>query len=410
MFRLPFTFIVTGMVSFILFHLLSILDFSGWLMTEPRSPEGWFRIHLLVLGWATMIAMGAVYQLINVVLQTKLHSERLGFIHYGCFAVGTTGLLIGFKTMQTPWIAGFSTLAVVGILLFTWNLGRTLWKAQQWTAITLSTAAAVVYLSLNGISGMLMGLNFEFQWLTGSWQDQLLGAHIWLGAVGWFGLLITGFSYKMLPMFFLAHDYPEKLQRVIFWVWNAAVWAGVAGFMSGIHTVKVLALVLLTTALVIYNLHIQQIWKARHKPQPGAGITWSLWSVRLLTVISAIASVVYSLAPSTYASTSWVVFLVWAYLYGWVAVTILGYLSKIIPFLWWTHKYGPHVGKKAIPTMGQLLKEKPVHIGLGLVIGTLVALLVGMGLQMDPMIQAAGSALALCAIGYMLLIARAFTR
>lgn len=410
MFRLPFTFIVTGMVSFILFHVLSILDFSGWLATEPRSPDGWFRIHLLVLGWATMIAMGAVYQLINVVLQTKLHSERLGFIHYALFAVGTTGLLFGFQTMKTPWIAGFSTLAVAGILLFAWNLGRTLLKAKQWTPITLSTAFAVVYLSLTGISGMLMGLNFEFQWLAGGWHDQLLGAHIWLGTVGWFGLLITGFSYKMLPMFYLAHDYPEKLQRVIFYVWNGAVLTGVAGFLSDAYTIKAAALVFLTAALVLYNLHIQQIWKARHKPIPGAGITWSVWSVRMLTLVCAIAAAAYIAAPSAVTHTTWVVFLAWAYLYGWVAVTILGYLSKIIPFLWWTHKYGPHVGKKEIPTMGQLLKEKPIHNGLGLVIAMLALLLVGMGLQTAVIIQAAGSALAVCAIGYMLIIARVFTR
>ena len=225
MFRLPFLFIATGIISFVIYQVLCLADLASWIDLQPRNPIGWSRIHLLVLGWATMIAMGAVYQLINVVLQSKIYSEKLGFVHYGFFMIGTFGLLYGFQSMNLVWIASFASITFIGILLFAWNMSVTLLRAKKWNSVTISVGCAVVYLTLTGISGMAMGLNFRFnQW--GSFHEQLLGAHIWFGAVGWFGLLITGISYKMLPMFYLAHGFPTRLQNATLIMWNLGVLTG----------------------------------------------------------------------------------------------------------------------------------------------------------------------------------------
>lgn len=409
MFRLPFAFIITGMISFVLFHLLTLADFAGWIAGEPESAKGWFHVHLLVLGWATMVAMGAVYQLINVVLQTELHSRKLGWIHYGLFTVGTTGLLAGFRTVQTQWIASFAVLAFAGIILFAWNIGATLWKAKQWNPVTISAACAVGYLCLAALSGMMMGLSFRFD-ILGELHERWLGTHIWLGAVGWFGLLITGFSYKLLPMFYLAHGYPVKLQQWVIIAWNAAVLLGAAGFLTGTRMLIDAALLVLTAGLAFYNIHISQIARHKHKKTPGAGIKWTVWSARLLLAVCAASTAAYLFNPKLAADERIVVFVLWVYLYGWVAITMMGYLSKIVPFLWWTHKYGPDAGKKKVPTMGQLLAEKPVHTGLSVVAIGLGGLLVGLGLDIASVITAAGSLLSAAAIVYMLMIARVFTR
>ncbi|PZD95591.1 hypothetical protein DNH61_13775 [Paenibacillus sambharensis] len=409
MFRLPFAFILTGMISFVLFHLLTFADFAGWAAAEPRSPDGWFQAHLIVLGWATMIAMGAVYQLINVILQTKLYSIRLGYVHYVLFTAGATGLLAGFKLLDTQWIAAFATLAFAGIMLFVFNLAATLWKAGQWNAITVSTACAAAYLALTALSGMLMGLNFRFNFLGGM-HEALFGTHIWLGTVGWFGMLITGFSYKLLPMFYLAHDYPQKLQAWIVLTWNAAVLAGAAGFLGGWLPVKVLAAGLLAAALVLYNVHISQIAQKRFKRDPGAGIAWAVWASRMLMLACAAAAGLMAAFPELMGRPTLVVFALWLYLYGWVGITIMGYLSKIVPFLWWTHKYGPLAGKQQVPTMGQLLAEKPVHTGLAAVILCMAVLLLGIGTGTESVTMIGGSVLSLAAAGYMAMVAQVFTR
>jgi hypothetical protein len=410
MFRLPFLFIITGIVSFIIFQSLTLFDLASWVSDNPRNPTGWFRIHLLVLGWGTMIAMGAVYQLINVVLQSKIYSQKLGFVHYGFFAVGTTGLLFGFQSFNVRWIAGFATIAFIGIILFAWNMGVTLLRAKQWNAVTVSTACSVLYLILTGLSGMAMGLNFHFNQL-GSFHEQLFGAHIWFGALGWFGFMITGISYKMLPMFYLAHGFPTNLQKTIIILWNIGIWAGAASFLFDWPLImKWFGLLFIVLAFVVYNIHIVVIYKYRHKPQPGNGVVWSIRSARFLAVAGAISLVLFLIYPDYMYQSHMIVILGWIYLWGWVAITILGYLSKIVPFLWWTHKYGPLVGKKAIPTMAGLINDRYVNYGLFIITGSLLMLLCGLGWDLRLLITIGGSFLSIGSLMYIGVIARVFTR
>ncbi|HJV15883.1 MAG TPA: hypothetical protein VJ546_00595, partial [Bacillales bacterium] len=50
--------------------------------------------------------------------------------------------------------------------------------------------------------------------------------------------------------------------------------------------------------------------------------------------------------------------LIYAYILLWIVLSILGYLFKIVPFLWWTHKYSSEIGKKSVPTLKQMMNEK----------------------------------------------------
>lgn len=52
---------------------------------------------------------------------------------------------------------------------------------------------------------------------------------------------------------------------------------------------------------------------------------------------------------------SWLIFL---YIFCWIIFSILGYLFKIVPFLWWTHKYAERIGKESVPTLKEMINEK----------------------------------------------------
>ncbi|MDQ1913866.1 hypothetical protein RAC89_26035 [Paenibacillus sp. GD4] len=410
MIRLPLLFIATGVISFVLFHLLSLFTFGAWVVEPPRNPDGWFRIHLLVLDWATMIAMGAVYQLIDVVLQRRIHSRMLGYVHYAFFTVGSILLLTGFLRVNTGWIAVGASITFIGILLFAWNVGHTLRGAKQWNPITVSTACSIGYLVLTGVFGTAMGLNFAFN-LWGEVHEQLLSAHIWVGTLGWFGLLITGFSYKMLPMFYLSHGAAERPQHIITCLWNAGVLLGAVTFLLQLHTFFMgVSILLLVTALFVYDHYIVEIRKHRHKPMPGRGILWTIWCTRVLFVFSLCIFIVWLISPEHLWSSTWVLLAGWVYLWGWVAMTILGYLSKIVPFLWWTHKYGPQAGKPDIPVMSDMIDEKLVHRGmLGMALGLGIAIL-GMGFSITQAAAAGISIVSLFSLFYIGLVVKVFTR
>ncbi|OGX61522.1 MAG: hypothetical protein A2189_06490 [Paenibacillus sp. RIFOXYA1_FULL_44_5] len=405
MFRLPFLFIATGIISFACFQIGTIADFGTWMSLQPDNPTDMSRIHLLVLGWATMIAMGAVYQLINVVLQSNLYSQKLGFVQYGFFAVGIGGLIYGFQSEQISWIAAFATLAFIGILLFVWNIMATLFRAAQLNTITISVGCAVVYLLTTAIFGMTMGLDFRFDFM-GDVHDLMLRSHIWLGAVGWLGLLITGISYKLLPMFYLSHGFSTSLQKTTLILWNAGVLAGSILLLCGGPLWP--GFLLIDLAIIAYNLHISQIYKHRHKPKPGAGIVWVVGLSRMLMVTSITLWFVFILFPQL--PHHFILILGWSYLWGWVALTVLAYLSKIAPFLWWTHKYGPRVGKVKTPTMADLIPDRFIHLGLSLISVSLLILLTGLSVNQNMLISIGGTALAFASLAYISLIALVFTK
>jgi hypothetical protein len=408
--RLPFWFIVTGMIGFALFQAASLVTLFGWIGDGVRGPAGWFNVHLFVLGWATMLAMGAVYQLIGVILQSKLYSERLGYVHYAVFTVGLTGLLSGFVRGEIEWIAASASLTFIGILLFAWNVAATLIRASQWNTITASAATAVLYLVLTGLAGMVMGLNFA----TGWWNDlhnRLFGAHIWFGTVGWFGLLITGFSYKMLPMFYLAHHYPTMLQKAVLWIWNAATLIGAGSFLAGGSDWLILsALILLAVAVVLYNIHLLQIRRDRHKRSPGKGIQWSMYGNHALAVIVAAAAVWAMANPQRMLDTKAVLLAGWIWLAGWVSFMILCYASKIIPFLWWTRKYGHRAGQPGTPILADLLDERKVNVSLAVIAGSLLLPAAGLLLDSQALVAAGGAVNAVGSLFYVALLGLVFSR
>ncbi|WP_318616456.1 hypothetical protein [Sporosarcina sp. YIM B06819] len=408
MFRLPFLFIITGMISFLLFHGASIFALFDWLQQDLRGPSGWFYTHVFVLGWATMLAMGAVYQLINVILQSTIYSKRLGYAHYACFTVGLSGLLYGFVTMKTMYIAAFATFAFIGILLFAVNIGVTLWRANKWDAITISAACAVLYLVLTGLMGMWMGVNF-YTGNRAQLHEHLLRAHIWLGTIGWFGMLITGFSYKMLPMFYLAHHYPTKLQWATLITWNSAVMFGAISFLlGGGFWLTWLALLLVMIALIFYTIHLLRIKKYRIKLNPGYGILWSVYAAQFLLLFVGGMLLFTLVFPAQLLHPQFVLLAGWVYLGGWVSFTILCYMSKIIPFLWWTHKYGKLAGRPGTPLMADLLDDKKVRMGVIVIALCLFVLFTAIVIDSKSFIAMAALILSISSVLYMILIGRVF--
>lgn len=408
--RLPFLFILTGIFGFILFHVTSIMSLTGWIGEGIRGPTGWFHVHLFVLGWATMLAMGAIYQLINVILQSKIYSERLGYAHYFLFTFGLFGLLFGFIQGEIAWIAGFATLAFAGIVGFVWNMAMTLLRAGKWDPITISTACAVFYLLLTGISGMSMGIDFGTGFL-GEAHENFFRAHIFLGTLGWFGLLITGFSYKLLPMFYLSHDYDTRLQYVTLILWNAGVLTGAVSLLFGMSLwVTCGALALIVLALISYNIHLLQIRSKRHKRTPGAGIAWTIYGNQLFAVFALALLIKLLGSPEQLMTTKMMLMIGWFYLNCWVSFMVLCYASKIVPFLWWTHKYGKLVGKPGTPVMADLLNDRKANLGLILIACSNLAVLAGIALDSPVMIAVCGTIFSLVSLAYISLIALVFSR
>src|SRR6476659_2081537 len=122
---LPLAFILTG--------VLALCVGTMWLVFKPELLATYHYnqhviavTHLFVLGWICSIVMGAMYQLVPVALETKLHSEKLAWCQFVFHTLGFIGMAWMFRVWDMRHVAYFGTVLAVGVALFVYNIGRTL--------------------------------------------------------------------------------------------------------------------------------------------------------------------------------------------------------------------------------------------------------------------------------------------
>lgn len=358
--KLPFSFIIYSLLAFSASQI--ILIFSSDFMTNGtfRIPPLWMVAHLLLLGWALMVAMGAMYQLVPVAFLTPIWNEKFGFIQFVITAVGITSfaLSLAFSPNLTM-ITGILTL--IGILMFLFQMAMTMKKQAEKNILTLFVGSALVSLLLTISLGILLAASVSGA-LPLTNHVAILKTHILLGVAGWFSLLIFGFSYKMVPMFSLAHGFSMKLSKPIYILYILGLLSTILSFWMNQTYLFQLGMILLFVSFTLFVWHVKQIIKKRLKKILDKPFIFSLIAIVIGWVIhlAAMVSSFIEISPVLYGA------IIYLYILGWIVFSIMGYLYKIVPFLWWTHKYSKEMGKPNVPTLKQLMNEK-----LGMLLFTL---------------------------------------
>ncbi|MCH1625850.1 hypothetical protein [Fredinandcohnia quinoae] len=367
--KLPLSFIIFSLIAFCASQV--ILLFNGHLIVEEyfRSPAILSAVHLLVLGWALMVAMGAMYQLVPVAFLTPIWSETFGFFQFGISAIGIAGFAITLSfSFKLAAITGI--IAVLGILLFIFQMFMTMKKQAKKNILTLLVGSALACLLITITLGILLAVNMGMG-LTDFNHIVVLKSHILLGITGWFTLLIFGFSYKMVPMFSLAHGFSMKPSKWVYIVYVAGLVVSIISFITEETYLFQIGLSILFIGFSIFSYHIYLIIKARLKKKLDKPFTFSLYAISFGLVIHGLAMVL-SFFPGHYRFFGLLIYL---YIFCWIVCSILGYLYKIIPFLWWTHRYSKEIGKSNVPTLKQLIDEKLAYpIFYSFLFGVLIVL------------------------------------
>ncbi|OCA90879.1 hypothetical protein A8F94_03140 [Bacillus sp. FJAT-27225] len=361
--KLPFAFILIALVCLAASQLLLIVN--GDMVSEGifRIPAIWSAAHLLLLGWALMTAMGAMYQLVPVAFLTPIWSERFGFVQFAVTAAGIT--LFSIMLYISPGNAFLpGVLMLLGILMFLLQMAMTLKKQAKPTILTLFVGTALFCL----FATILLGISMVWTMKTGSGgsvYNPIFKSHILLGTAGWFSLLIFGFSYKMVPMFSLAHGYGMKMAVWVYAVYVTGVVVTTASFWTDNVILLGLGLGLLAIGFLMFAWHILQIVGKRIKKKLDKPFMFALLGI-LFGMIIHLAALVSFAAGSLSITIGPLVYL---YIMLWIAYSILGYLYKIVPFLWWTHKYSQEIGKTTVPALKDMVNDKaalPLFIVLAL--------------------------------------------
>ncbi|GBF11174.1 hypothetical protein [Tepidibacillus sp. HK-1] len=350
--KLSYRFLIIGILSF-LFYLIFFYQ-SAFTLSEGiyHANDIWVLAHTFILGFLIMVVMGVMYQLVPVALFVSIYSNRLSRIQFWTYVTGVIGLVYGLWTVNTAWMALFGSLAFTGVLLFVLNIFLGVGKIPSWNMMSVIIVTAVFYLFMTVLFGLLLVLDYQYGWFTNV-HEQIFYSHILFGTVGWLTSVIIGFSYKMAPMFSLAHGYSDQYAKWIYLAIQSGIILTVTGIFGGWTSLILFAFGLLLVGFLLFAYQIKLIIKHKMKSKLDIGFQAAIYAVYFAAGLFSVSPIGFFLFKEAYL-------LPFAYLFimGWIGFSILGYLFKIIPFLCWTDKYSEKVGKENVPMLKDMVDEK----------------------------------------------------
>lgn len=379
--------------------LVGLGVFALALIWRTRDLEGHFfqppllgLVHLSVLGWFMPITLGAMHQLIPVVFEVPVRSERVAWLAFSLYVPGAAGLVGHMSLFATgAGLVWSATLLVASFVLYIVNLMATLARARAVTLVGAYVIAAMIYLLIAAGLGLALAWNLHAPYLRGD-HLELLRAHAHAAGLGFFGLLVMGVAYRLFEMFLLAFVKDTRPGWIAFFAINVALAALVMSFALG-RTAGLTAVAgsAVTIGVAAFLAQVRLLWRARMRRR--ADIAWkhSVASFTYLGLTVATGLVLLAGGLGAFDERLRIAYGFLA-LVGFLGSIITGQLYKIVPFLIWFHRFSPYVGLKQVPAASELLPEQPQRIQW-LVMHTAIAALVAGILAGSPALRLVGATL-----------------
>jgi len=396
----PLTYLVCAAVAF-----LAAAQSVAWLAPDLAGhyyhPRVLALTHTVTLGWVTLAIMGASYQLIPIVLEREIWSERIARWQLAVLVVAVTGMVAHFHLGTWPGLTAAAGLLAIGIALHLLNVGMSLRGFTQWTFTARLVVLAYGGLALTTLFGLALAFNRVRPFLPGE-TFPTLHAHVHLALLGWVAPMILAVAARVYPMFFLAPP-PRRWHSFLqLWGLTAGVPAVVVGLLAAPGLVVVGALTV-AAAAAAHAAWIGEMAGARKRP----GLDWGLRFVLTATVFLAPAAVLgVAMAMDRLARPRVALAYAVLILGGWVSLTIVGMMLKIVPFLVWYRVYSPRAGREPVPTLAQLSWPRAEGLAYVLLTGGVVLLAATVLVGEVAWIRAAGTMLALGALAFAAALAR----
>ena len=398
-----------GALSFLVLSFLMILA-SNELTGHYFNGKILAITHIATLGWISMVIFGALYQLIPVVMEVALYSEKLAKINFTIFAIGIVLIVYTF------WISQFglilliaATLLFIAIILFTINIVLTAKSAEKWNIESSLIVSAVFWLFTTALLGFLLSVNFKTVFLPEA-HITYLKAHAHTGMVGWFLLLIIGVGSSLIPMFFLSHALNRKRLHWAFYLINSGMFIF---FMDTVFIHKgffILPVVLISAGIFSFMLFVRQSYKKRARKNLDIPLKHTVVSIFLMFVPIILAFFI-SLESGMGMKLMLRINILYgvSILLGFITSLILGQAYKTLPFIIWLQRYQNLVGKVKTPLPQHLYSEKVLNMQYWAFNLTVLFLFAGMLSGINLVIQIGNYLLLATAVLYNINIYKMYT-
>lgn len=377
-------FYATGAVAFLVLCIVMLCTPQSFTQ-HYFTPHLLTIVHIAALGWGTMIIFGASHQLLPVICEQDLYSEKMAAASWYTLTLGIILLTWKFWNLDTGWvmITGGS-LIVFSVLFFVINVLKTTAIFRKFTTQKLFIISSALWLLFTVSVGLLLAINlgltspiFRVSHL------EILKLHAHMGIAGWFLQLIAGVSTKLVPMFLLGKSDKEHLLKKAFIFQNL----GLIVFLFDGYFFEVTARVMIYAALVLtgivfWLLFLFDVFRNRLRKRIEL-----LMKHTFLSFLSLIVAVL--LIPVVYYSEGYRWTMVYGTLIflGWITNIILGKTFKTLPFIIWNTHYKHLTGKAKIPLPKDLFSEKLTIWQFRLFIAAFLIFALGLALQQLTVIR-----------------------
>lgn len=364
---IPFRFFVTAPIFGVLLGLV-FLFFPLELLTNRYSNIAIGAVHLFTLGILAQIIFGAMQQMMPVLAGAVVKMPKLfANIVHASLTLGTllfsASFIFEIKKLLLP---GTIFLAIAFLLFFIVAI-YLLFKVKFLT----STVKAMRLFVIAGILTAIVGLFLSFSHILNniiSLHYEFVNIHITLGILGFAVILIMGVSFQVIPMFYVALDFPKIVQEKMPIVLSVLIIIFVGFLLFGLD----LYLLKLGIAITLIIFSYYAINSLNNRRRPVFDVTLWYWKLSLSMFIISMLNWVF--VPQDNMFTLAIIFA-----FGFLYSLLQGMVYKIIPFLAWFHLSSS--GHMVIPTMREMIGEDLIKIHFFIYISSLFFFIIAVELS-----------------------------
>lgn len=341
----------------------------GYPNAPVDAPPTLVIVHLVAIGWLSLLMCGALFQFVPVLIARTLADEHLPLPALICLVLGLVSLLCGFLWLDgridttLPFFPIAGTLLGCGFALVIWGLAHTLLTGRPLPLSARFVAIALIGLALTATLGIIFALVLGGVAAQQQFVDLTVSGvpiHAIAGLGAWLTFAAMGVSYRLLAMFMLAPELDRRGSRLALHLGSCALAIAIIGGTLAICLGWSRDLTLLAAgmpglaALGFYGRDMLQLYRARKRRVIELNARMATFAFTSLGLAVLLIIVLLGLGRLQNEAPA-VVFLV---AFGWLSGLGLGKLYKIVAFLTWLECYGPILGKQPTPRVQDLVIEK----------------------------------------------------
>lgn len=310
-------------------------------------------IHLFTLGILTMIIFGAMQQMMPVLAGAVVSKPKLfaNIVH--------SSLFIGTICMSFSFILDMKQLLYIGVLFLSLSFLsffivciKLLFEVKFLT----STVKAMRLFSLSGLITFILGFYLAFSHIDSNIGENYLvfvNTHILFGLLGFAFLLIMGVSFQVIPMFYVALDFPKFVQHKVPIVLFITLFIS---FFSFYFEINFLFLKFIFVVMILSFAYFA-LKSLNNRKRPVFDVTLWYWKFSLICLVISMIIWLFDIFESNYI-------LAICFAFGFLYSLLQGMVYKIIPFLSWFHLNSK--GYFLIPTIREFIDEKWIKLHFSL--------------------------------------------